>query len=126
MFLIQVYVGCKFCPSFWKLLVFEFLLGVTGTLLHLTFAFEVKIFFLPDALQLLMLFVRTLTYLETKLFVSLNHILYLNYSSINCIQFDMCIYLHCIDHICIVSFCVLYCLCSFVCSVLFECGMLFA
>jgi hypothetical protein len=54
---------------FWKLLAFEFLLGASQILLCSVSAPLVKIVLVPDALQLLMLFVRTLMYLEPKLFV---------------------------------------------------------
>jgi hypothetical protein len=47
---------------FWKLLVSEFLLGISETLLRSTSAPQVKI------VSLLMLFVGTLTYVEPKLF----------------------------------------------------------
>jgi hypothetical protein len=59
---------------FWKLVVFEFLLGVSVTFLCSLSALKVKIVPLQDALQLLMLFVGTLAYLEPKLFILINFI----------------------------------------------------
>jgi hypothetical protein len=52
---------------FWKLLVFEFLLGISETLLCSVSAPHVKIVPLLDEHQLLM-FARTLTYLEPRTF----------------------------------------------------------
>jgi hypothetical protein len=53
---------------FWKLLIFEFLLGISETSLCSTSVPKVKIVPLLDVLQLPMLFARMFTYLETKLF----------------------------------------------------------
>jgi hypothetical protein len=53
---------------FWKLLVFESLLGISETYLCSISAPQVKIVPLLDALQLLMLFVGMLTYLGPKIF----------------------------------------------------------
>jgi hypothetical protein len=52
---------------FWKLLVFEFLLGIPETLLCSMSAPQVNIVPLVDALQLLMLFAGSLTYSEPKI-----------------------------------------------------------
>jgi hypothetical protein len=54
----------------WKMLVFEFLLGMSENLLFSMSALQVQIvlFFLEE-LQLLMLIVGTVTYLEPKLFL---------------------------------------------------------
>jgi hypothetical protein len=52
---------------FWKLLVFEFLLGVSETFLCMVSALQVKSVPVLDALHLLM-FVGMLMYLEPKLF----------------------------------------------------------
>jgi hypothetical protein len=54
--------------SFCELLVFDFLLSTSKALLCLMSAPQVKIVLLIDALQLLMLFVGTLTHVEPKLF----------------------------------------------------------
>jgi hypothetical protein len=54
---------------FWELIVFELLLGMHETFFCSRSALLVKIVPLRDALQLLMLFVETLTYLEPKLFL---------------------------------------------------------
>jgi hypothetical protein len=64
----QIYLGSKFCLLFWKMLVFEFLFGITETCLSSTSAFERDIIIVLDALQLLILFLWTLPWLETKLF----------------------------------------------------------
>jgi hypothetical protein len=53
---------------FWKLLVSEFLLGISETLLCSMSALRVKIVPLLDVHQLLMLFAGTLTYLEPEKF----------------------------------------------------------
>jgi hypothetical protein len=58
----------KFCPFLWKLLVFEFLLGISETLLSSISAHHVKIVLLLDALQVLILFTGTSVCLEPKLF----------------------------------------------------------
>jgi hypothetical protein len=65
LFLIQVYFGSKFCP-FWKFLVFEFLLGISETLLCSMSASQVKIDSLLDVHQLLMLFLESLMYSEPR------------------------------------------------------------
>jgi hypothetical protein len=54
--------------AFWKLLVSEFLLGTSETLLCSMSALPVKIVPLLDLHQLLMLFAGTLTYLEPETF----------------------------------------------------------
>jgi hypothetical protein len=51
-------------------MVFEFLLGMSETLLCSMSALQAKVVRLLDALQLLILFAGTLTYLETKRFLS--------------------------------------------------------
>jgi hypothetical protein len=53
---------------FWKLLVSEFLLGTSETLLCSMSALKVKIVPLLDVHQLIMLFAGTLTYLEPETF----------------------------------------------------------
>jgi hypothetical protein len=53
---------------FWKLLVLEFPLGIPETFLCSISDLPVKVF-LPDALQLLMMFLRKFIYLEPKLFL---------------------------------------------------------
>jgi hypothetical protein len=53
---------------FWKLLVFEFLLGTSETVLCSMSAPQADIVPLLDALQLLMLSAGTSTYLEPKMF----------------------------------------------------------
>jgi hypothetical protein len=53
---------------FWKLLVSEFLLGISVTLLCSMSALHVKIVPLLDVHQLLMLSARALTYLEPGMF----------------------------------------------------------
>jgi hypothetical protein len=53
---------------FWKLLAFKFLLRTSVTLLSSISVPVVKIVFLLDALQLLMLFPKTLTSLEARPF----------------------------------------------------------
>jgi hypothetical protein len=57
----------KFCPLFWKLLVSEFLLCMSGTL-HCSMSAHLKIVPLLDVHQLLMLFPGTLTYSEPGTF----------------------------------------------------------
>jgi hypothetical protein len=52
----------------WKLLVFEFLLGVAKNFLSSKSALVVNIVLQSDVFQLLTLFVGALTYLEPKLF----------------------------------------------------------
>jgi hypothetical protein len=54
---------------FWKLLVFKFLLRISENFLYSMSAILVKIVLLLDALQLIMLFAGTLTYLEANLFL---------------------------------------------------------
>jgi hypothetical protein len=56
---------------FWKLFVFEFLLGTSETLLCLVSAPQADIVPLLYAHRLLILFAGTLTYLEPKLFSSI-------------------------------------------------------
>jgi hypothetical protein len=68
LFLIQVYLGYKFCPSVLKLFVLEFLLGISETWLCSMDAPHVKIVPLLDVNQLLMLFAGTLTYSEPETF----------------------------------------------------------
>jgi hypothetical protein len=58
----------NFVLIYWKLLIFEFLLGIRETFLCSMAAVEVKIVHLLDVLQLLMLFAGTLTYLEPEMF----------------------------------------------------------
>jgi hypothetical protein len=53
---------------FWKLLVFEFLLGISNTLLCSVSAPQVQIVPLLDVLQLLMSFAATLNYSEPRTF----------------------------------------------------------
>jgi hypothetical protein len=53
---------------FWKLLVFESLLGASGTFLCSVFALKLKTVLLLDALQLLMLSAETLISLEDRMF----------------------------------------------------------
>jgi hypothetical protein len=55
--------------SFRKLMFLEFLLSVSQTFVRPMSALQEKIFLLLDALQLLMLFVSSLTYLESKRFL---------------------------------------------------------
>jgi hypothetical protein len=62
LFPIQIYLGSKFCPLFWKIRVFEFLFSITETFFSSASVFEGEIIFLLDKLQLLMLFAGTLTY----------------------------------------------------------------
>jgi hypothetical protein len=51
-------------------------------------SFQVNIVLLPDAPQLLKLFVRTLTYLEPKLFLLIIFLMVLlNYYNISCVQY---------------------------------------
>jgi hypothetical protein len=66
LFLTQVYSGSKFCPSVLETVGLKFLLGVSETLHWSMSALQVKIVPLPDTHQLLMLFVRTLTYSEPE------------------------------------------------------------
>jgi hypothetical protein len=68
LFLTEVYCGVKFCLPFWKLLVSEFLLGISETLQCSMSALQVKIVPLLDAYQPQMLFARTLTYSELETF----------------------------------------------------------
>jgi hypothetical protein len=56
------------CVLFWKLLVFEFLLGISETLFCSMSAPHVKIVPLLDVLQLLMLFAGALRYSAPKAF----------------------------------------------------------
>jgi hypothetical protein len=65
---------------FQKLFVFEFLLGMSETVLCSMSALQIKIVLL-DLLQMLMLFVGTPAYLEPN--VSVNHIL--SCKTVNCI-----------------------------------------
>jgi hypothetical protein len=69
----------KFTLALWKLLILEFLLGMSETFLCPVSAFQGKIVLLLDALQLLMLFVVTLAYLERKLFFL---VIFYNYTSL--------------------------------------------
>jgi hypothetical protein len=57
---------------FWKLVVSEFLLGISETLHCSVSAPHVKIVHLLDAHQLLMLFAMTLTYSEPETFALVN------------------------------------------------------
>jgi hypothetical protein len=59
--LVQVYLVSKFCPSVMEILIFEFLLGSSETLLCSVSAPQIKTVPVLDAHQLLMLFARTLT-----------------------------------------------------------------
>jgi hypothetical protein len=74
---------------FWKLLVFEFLLGILETFLRSVSVPQVKIAPLLDALQLLMLFAETLTYLEPNIFSPI-----IFYNDPNCMQLVCMYYLH--------------------------------
>jgi hypothetical protein len=64
---------------FWKVLISEFLLGISETLHCSMSALQVKIVLPLDAHQLLMLFARTLTYSETETFTLINF-----YNMYNC------------------------------------------
>jgi hypothetical protein len=64
---------------FWKLLVVEFLLGISATLLCSMSAPHVKIVPLLDVHQLLMLFARMLTFSEPRTFSLIIFIIYYNY-----------------------------------------------
>jgi hypothetical protein len=66
--LIQVYRGLKYCPSFWKLSVFQSLLGISDTFLCSVSALQLKTALLLDTHQLLMLSAGTLMYLKQILF----------------------------------------------------------
>jgi hypothetical protein len=83
--------------QFWKQLVFESLLGISETCVCSVSALQLKIVFLLDAHQLLMLSAGTLIYLIQKLFLSV--IFYNNCGTfyvldINSTQYKfMCIYI---------------------------------
>jgi hypothetical protein len=62
------YSGGKFCPLFWKLLVSEFLHGISDTI-HCSAPAHVKIVLLLDVCQLPMLFVGMLKYLQPGMFL---------------------------------------------------------
>jgi hypothetical protein len=63
LFLIQVSLGAKVALLFWKLLILEFLLGISETFLYVVSALQgQKLSFWLDVLQQVMLFVATLTY----------------------------------------------------------------
>jgi hypothetical protein len=64
---------------FWKMLVFEFLLGIWETLLCSMSALQIKIVPLLDVHQLLMLFAGTLTYSEPETFTLIIFIICYNY-----------------------------------------------
>jgi hypothetical protein len=68
LFLIHVYLGLNCVLLFWELLVFQFLLGISETLLGSLSALHDKVIPLLDVYQLLMLFAGTLMYLEPKTF----------------------------------------------------------
>jgi hypothetical protein len=68
LFIIQVYRGLKYCPSFWKLSVFEYLLGISETFLCSISAFHLKTVLLQDVHLLLMLSAGTFMYLKQILF----------------------------------------------------------
>jgi hypothetical protein len=70
LFFTQVYFGFRSAPLFWKLLVSEFLLGISEMLHCSVSAPRVKIVPLLDVHQLLMLFAETLTYSEPGIFSS--------------------------------------------------------
>jgi hypothetical protein len=59
--------GMKYVLVFWNLLVFELLLGISDTFLCPMSTLQVKIGRLLGSLQLIILFVETLKYLEPKL-----------------------------------------------------------
>jgi hypothetical protein len=80
--------------------LFKFLLGILETLLCSMSALQVKITPLLDALQLLMLFAGTLTYLEPKMFSSI-----IFYNDPNYMQ-----------HVCIYVLSTLCCVCNWPCS----------
>jgi hypothetical protein len=67
LFLNQLYLGSKFCSSVLEI-VFEFLLGISETLLCSMSAPHVKIVPLLDVHQLLWLSAGTLTYSEPRTF----------------------------------------------------------
>jgi hypothetical protein len=67
-FLLKSTVVLNSAILFWKLLVSEFLLGISETLQCSMSALQVKIVSLLDAHQPLMLFARTLTYSEPETF----------------------------------------------------------
>jgi hypothetical protein len=67
-FLLKFTLVSNSALPFWKLSVSEFLLGISETLLCSMSAPHVKVVSLLDAHQLLMLFARTLTYLEPGTF----------------------------------------------------------
>jgi hypothetical protein len=67
-FLTQMYFGLNYGLPFWKLLVSEFLLGISETFHCSMFDLHVKIVPLLDVHQLLMLYKGTLTYLEPETF----------------------------------------------------------
>jgi hypothetical protein len=68
LFLVRVYLSSKFFVFlFWTLLAFVFEVRISET--FLCSALQVKIAFLPDALQLLMSFVGMLMYLKPNLFL---------------------------------------------------------
>jgi hypothetical protein len=66
--LIEVYLGSKFRPSLSEI-VFELLLSISENFLSAMSTLLAKTVPLLDALQLLMLFVQTLTYLVPNLFL---------------------------------------------------------
>jgi hypothetical protein len=67
-FLFKFTLALRSVPVFWKLLAFEFLLGISETLLCSTSAPRVKIVPLLDVRQLQMLFGGALTYSEPRTF----------------------------------------------------------
>jgi hypothetical protein len=72
LFLIQVYLGFKFCPSVLEIVGLRVLLGIPENVLCSMPALLVKIVLLLDAVQPLMLFVGTFDLFGTKA-ASLTH-----------------------------------------------------
>jgi hypothetical protein len=67
-FLTQVYSGSKFCHSVFKLLVFEFRLGISETSGYSAVVPHANTVPLLDLCQLLMTFVRMFTYSRSDMF----------------------------------------------------------
>jgi hypothetical protein len=78
LFLTQVYLGFKFCPSVLEIVGLRVLLDIS-VIFHCSMSsFHVKIIPLLDVHQLLILFAGTLTYLEPETFTLIIFIIYCN------------------------------------------------
>jgi hypothetical protein len=93
--LLQITLAVNSSLAFWKMLVFEFLLSISENFLYSMTDVLLNIVLLLEELQVLMLFVVALTYLEPKVFLLIKFynfcFLTINYQNINCTE-NLCMY----------------------------------